>query len=45
MTSRVLVLIADDYIVIHASEQSTRPSGITRLQPLTWSSAAEFAQR
>ena len=46
MTSRVLVLIADDYSVIQASEQSTIPSGITRLQRSNLvQRSAEVAQR
>jgi hypothetical protein len=46
MTSRVLVLIANDYSVIQASEQSTIPSGITRLQRSNLvKRSAEVAQR
>jgi hypothetical protein len=46
MTSRVLVLIADDYSVIQASGQSTIPSGITRLQRSNLvKRSAEVAQR
>ena len=46
MTSRVLVLIADDYSVIQASEQSTIPSGITLLQRSNLvKRSAEVAQR
>lgn len=46
MTSRVLVIITADYSVIQASEQSTIPSGITRLQRSNLvKRSAEFAQR